>query len=127
MLYYACMDVFSALADPTRRSILEMLAGEGRLSASEIGERFPVSAPAISQHLKVLREANLVRVERRAQQRIYEINPEAMLEMEQWARNLRALLDERFDALDRVLEEQKKRIKIDEYASDLQEGHDGQD
>ena len=73
------MDMFSALAEPTRRSILEMLASEGRLSASEIADRFPVSAPAISQHLKVLREAKLVQVEKRAQQRIYEINPEAML------------------------------------------------
>jgi DNA-binding transcriptional ArsR family regulator len=128
MLYYPFMDVFSALADATRRSILEMLASEGRLSASEIGERFPVSAPAISQHLKVLREANLVRVERRAQQRIYEINPETMLAMEQWSRNLRELWDERFDRLDRVLEAEKRRA-MDEgaRASDLQEGNDGQD
>jgi DNA-binding transcriptional ArsR family regulator len=122
------MDVFSALSDPTRRSIIEMLAGEGRLSASEIAERFPVSAPAISQHLKVLREAKLVRVEKRAQQRIYEINPETVREMQDWAGRIRAQWDERFDELDRVLDaEKQKAVASQAPASDLQEDSDGQD
>jgi DNA-binding transcriptional ArsR family regulator len=129
-MYYKSMDVFSALAEPTRRNILEMLASRGRLSASEISDRFPVSAPAISQHLKVLREAKLVRVEKRAQQRIYEINPDAMLEMEQWARRLRELWDEQFDALDRVLEAEKQKALADREAGlpaagNLQEVNDG--
>ena len=120
------MDVFTALAEPTRRHIIEMLASQGRLSASEISGRFPVSAPAISQHLKVLREAKLVRMEKQAQQRIYRINPDAMLELEQWARKVRELWDERFDVLDRVLEEEKKKALLDqENARNSQEGHDG--
>ncbi len=123
------MDVFGALAEPTRRKIVEMLASQGRMAASEISDRFPVSAPAISQHLKVLRDAKLVRVERRGQQRIYEINPDAVLELEQWARKVRelqALWDERFDALDRVLEAEKQQaLANQEDASDLQEGNDG--
>jgi DNA-binding transcriptional ArsR family regulator len=119
------MDVFSALAEPTRRSIIEMLASQGRLSASEIADRFPVSAPAISQHLKVLREAKLVRVEKRAQQRIYQINPEALLELEHWAGKMREQWDEQFDALDRVLEAEKQKAIADlENASGLQEGND---
>jgi DNA-binding transcriptional ArsR family regulator len=80
------MDKFSALADPNRRLILEMLASSGQLAATEISDRFSVSPSAISQHLKVLREANLVRMEKRAQQRLYQINPETMGELEQWAR-----------------------------------------
>jgi len=52
-----------------------------------------------------------VRVEKRAQQRIYQVNPEAMHELEGWARQLRQLWDQRFDALDRVLEMEKKRLK----------------
>ena len=105
------MDIFQALADPTRRKIIEMLARDGQLSATEISDRFSVSPQAISQHLKVLREARLVQVVKRAQQRIYQVNPEAMLELEAWARQLRQLWDQRFDALDQVLEVEKKRLK----------------
>jgi DNA-binding transcriptional ArsR family regulator len=122
------MDAFTALADPTRRTIVELLASRGRLPASEIAGRFPVSAPAISQHLKVLREAGLVRVEKQAQQRIYRINRATMLEMEQWIRQVRELWDERFDALDRVLEAEKARQPAGyEDASNSQEDHRGKD
>ena len=107
------MDVFNALADPTRRKIIELLARSGQLSATEIYAQFQVSPPAISQHLKVLREAKLVLVEKRAQQRIYRINPDAMLELEDWARRLTQLWNERFDALDQVLESEKKKLKGD--------------
>jgi DNA-binding transcriptional ArsR family regulator len=55
MLYNAGMDAFSALADPTRRAIVELLAQRGELAAGEIAAHFSISAPAISQHLKVLR------------------------------------------------------------------------
>jgi len=103
------MDKFHALAEPTRRRIIELLAREGALSATEIGARFPVSAPAISQHLKVLREAGLVRVERRAQQRIYRINPAAMVEVEEWAQRVRRLWNRRFDALDALLREEQAK------------------
>ena len=64
MLYNRAMDIFTALAEPTRRTIVELLASSGPLSATEISEQFPVSPPAISQHLKVLREVKLVRVSR---------------------------------------------------------------
>ncbi len=103
------MDKFQALADPTRRKIVEQLAQHGRLSASEIAESFSITPQAISQHLKILREANLVQVERRAQQRIYRLNPEAMLELEEWTSRLRSLWERRFDALEKLLEEDEAR------------------
>ena len=103
------MDVFSALADPTRRKIIELLADGGQLPAAEIAAHFPISAPAISQHLKVLQQAGLVSVERRAQQRIYRLNPQAMLELEDWARRLRNLWNERFDALEILLEQEMRK------------------
>lgn len=103
------MDLFSALSDPTRRKIIETLARNGQLPATEISVQFSISPQAISQHLKVLRTANLVRVEKRAQQRIYRINPEAMLELEEWARQLRQLWSQRFDALDQLIEEEKRK------------------
>jgi DNA-binding transcriptional ArsR family regulator len=109
IIYNECMDKFSALADPTRRSIMEMLANSGELSASQISSNFTVSAPAISQHLKILRAAGLVTVEKRAQQRIYRVNPAAVQEMEAWMRDLRQVWNERFDALDELLRAEKNK------------------
>lgn len=103
------MDKFSALADPTRRHILEMLANSGQLTATEISDKFQVSPSAISQHLKVLREANLVQMEKRAQQRIYQINRDTMVEVEAWAKQLTQRWNERFEALDEVLEAEKEK------------------
>src|SRR4030042_635625 len=105
------MDIFYALADPTRRKILELLASRGELPAAEIYADFAVSHPAISQHLKVLREANLVRMEKHAQQRIYQINPETMLELEDWSRQLAQQWNQRLDALDELLKVEKEKIK----------------
>ncbi len=97
------MDHFSALADPTRRAILELLAQRGELPAGDIAAQFDVSAPAVSQHLKVLREAGLVRMERRAQQRIYRLNPEGMREIEVWVGHTRRIWQQRLDSLEAFL------------------------
>jgi DNA-binding transcriptional ArsR family regulator len=78
------MLAFSALADPTRLRIVEMLGNEGQLAANQISKRFFISPPAISQHLKVLREANLIHMEIKAQQRLYALNPDGLLEIENW-------------------------------------------
>jgi DNA-binding transcriptional ArsR family regulator len=102
------MDTFQALADPTRRHIIEMLADKGELSATDISNRFQVSPPAISQHLKVLREAKLVDMEKRAQQRIYTVNPATMSELEGWIKKLTKQWDERFDRLEKLLEKEVK-------------------
>jgi DNA-binding transcriptional ArsR family regulator len=104
------MDKFHALAEPTRRKIIELLARNGELSATAICDEFQVSPQAISQHLKVLREAGLVRIEKRAQQRIYRINPEALHEMEDWARQITEQWSQRFEVLDRLLEVEKRKL-----------------
>ncbi|WP_115994648.1 ArsR/SmtB family transcription factor [Cohnella lupini] len=114
------MDKFTAIADPTRRSIIEMLADQGQLTASEIYDHFQISPQAISQHLKVLREANFVLVEKRAQQRLYSMNPDAMVEVEQWARQYREIWSRRFEALDKVLKAQKGKA-----LTNRKEGNDG--
>ncbi len=106
------MDIFTALADPTRRKIIELLANHGQLTASQISGEFKMTPPAVSQHLKILREAKLVQMEKHAQQRIYRINPQAMLELEGWARQLMELWNQRLDALDAVLQAEKKKILI---------------
>src|SRR5437868_7057839 len=105
------MDTFSALADPTRRSIIEMLSASGQLSATDISRRFSVSPPAISQHLKILREVRLVQMEKRAQQRIYTVDATGIVEIEEWAGQMRRFWNERFDALDALLKEEMKKTR----------------
>ncbi len=103
------MDVFEALAAPTRREIIEMLASKGQLSATAIYAQFEASPPAISQHLKVLREAKLVEVEIRGQQRLYRIDPQGIEEIDQWSQKMTRLWNKRFDALEKVLANEKKK------------------
>src|SRR5438128_12331513 len=103
------MDMFVALADPTRRNILELLANSGELSATAIYEQFPVSPQAVSQHLKVLREAHLVEMEKRAQKHVYRLNPQTLAQFEAWVQHTQQRWSERFDALDTVLESEKKK------------------
>jgi DNA-binding transcriptional ArsR family regulator len=105
------MDTFTALAEPTRRKILERLSANGNMSATDIYRGFKSSPPAISQHLKVLREAKLVRVEKRAQQRIYYINPEPMKELEKWVQQFAVKLEDQHQRLDKILEIEKQRLK----------------
>lgn len=120
MVYYPAVDTFSALADHTRRDILELLAAKGELPASAIYDKFAVSHPAISQHLKVLRDAHLVNVEKKAQQRIYRVNPEPMVEVEQWLVQMTKVWNSRFDALEKVLtsELQKQRKEVKKHGRD---------
>ena len=101
--------LFYALADPTRREIVSLLANNGQLTSTNIYDNFTVSHPAISQHLKVLREANILQMEKRAQQHVYSINAGAMQELEAWAKQIVDLWDQRFEALDKVLAEEKKK------------------
>lgn len=105
------MDVFSALSDPTRRSIFEVIASNGKISATDISRQFDVSAPAVSQHLKVLLETNLVRVEKKAQQRLYQINAQPLLDLEDWIKKMTKIWDDRFSRLDQVLEIEKTKLK----------------
>ena len=96
------MDSLAALADPTRRRIVETLA-EGALSSGDIARRFSISAPAISQHLKTLRQARLVRVRAEAQRRIYELDIEGVDEMSAWIGQIRRHWATRLDALEAQL------------------------
>ena len=82
------MQAFAALGDPTRQRIVEML-GARELSSGEIARRFDMTAPAVSQHLKLLREAGLVRVRRDAQRRIYALDPAGLAELDAWLARFR--------------------------------------
>jgi DNA-binding transcriptional ArsR family regulator len=84
------MHGFAALADPTRRRIVEMLAAR-ELPAGEIARRFDMTAPAVSQHLKLLRDAGIVQVRRDAQRRIYALDPGGLAELDAWLARFRRL------------------------------------
>ena len=96
------MQALAALADPNRRRIVEMLAVKER-SAGEIAEKFKISAPAISQHLKVLREAGLVSVEVRGQQRIYRLDPAGLVAFDAWLSKVRRFWGRHLDILEQEL------------------------
>jgi DNA-binding transcriptional ArsR family regulator len=82
--------VLAALADPLRREIVELLA-DGEMGAGEIADRFPVTRPAVSRHLRVLREAGLVVSEIRAQRRVYRLERGPLAELDAWLERFRPL------------------------------------
>ena len=97
------MDLFQVLGDKTRRDIIKLLAKNGKMSASQISGKFNVSAPAVSQHLKVLQDFGFVDVEKKAQKRIYHFNPDPMHELRSWTREMMGLWDGRFGKFEEVL------------------------
>ena len=98
------MQVFEAIAQPTRREILALLA-EGELSAGAIAERFSVTQPAISQHLRVLREAGLVAQRQDGSRRIYRIRPEGLGDLHDF---LAEVLPSGLERLKRAAEEEER-------------------
>ena len=96
------MDIFAALSDPTRRAIVEFLA-QGEQSAGSITGAFALSAPAISQHLKALKQAELVTARVDGQRRIYSLNPQGLHALDGWLERTRRFWDARLDDLEREL------------------------
>lgn len=85
---YSSQAAFNALADPTRRAVLDLLR-RGSLPAGQIAREFPLSRPAISKHLRLLRRARLVRAHRTGRQRIFELNPEPLKSVDAWLSHYR--------------------------------------
>ena len=83
MVTYSPEATFSALADPTRRAVLDLLR-KGRQPAGQIAQAFPVSRPAISKHLRLLRRAHLVNEQREGRNRFYHLNPEPLRAVDSW-------------------------------------------
>jgi len=97
--------IFGALSDATRRGILAHVAREGELSVSELGEPHPISAPAISKHLRVLEEAGLIAREKQGRVRYCRINRDAMTAAAAWLEETRVFWEAQLDSLERYLEE----------------------
>jgi DNA-binding transcriptional ArsR family regulator len=93
------MEALAALADPTRRELLALLA-RGEVAAGALADGFPVSRPAISRHLRVLREAGLVTARADGKRRFYALDPRPLQEVDDWLAPYRDLWAQRLDALD---------------------------
>jgi DNA-binding transcriptional ArsR family regulator len=105
------MDTFSAVSHPTRRAILDLLVS-GEQPAGGLVTAFPaISQPAVSRHLRVLRNSELVDSRVQAQQRIYNLKPKALAKLDAWTAKYQAFWPERLDALEEHLfkEEQRRR------------------
>ena len=98
------MTAVEALAQPTRRQILDLLR-EGESPVGDLVERLDMSQPAVSKHLRVLREVGLVGVRADAQRRLYRVRPEPLAELDTWLAPYRALWSRSLDALERHLDE----------------------
>jgi DNA-binding transcriptional ArsR family regulator len=101
------MNTFAALADDTRREIIRLVAKSGELTSSEISQNFKMSSPAISQHLKILKEAKVLNMKKDAQKRVYSLNESGMDEMEKWLLDIKTLWNKRLDKLDKYLSKLK--------------------
>jgi DNA-binding transcriptional ArsR family regulator len=95
------------LAEPSRRRILDMLR-EGEQPVGELVERLDLTQPAVSKHLRVMKEAGLVEVRADAQRRLYRIRVEPLQELDAWLEPYRALWNERLDQLERHLERKRR-------------------
>jgi len=109
--YISAMDaVLQALADRSRRTVLEILRVHPA-TVGELADALPIARPGVSRHLRVLREAGLVDVRQEAQRRIYSLRPDALVEVDEWLANYRALWQHRLDALHTEIARGKKAQK----------------
>jgi len=95
-------DIFQVIADPTRRAILSLIAIQA-LTPNAMAEQFDMSRQAVSKHIKVLQECELVRPEQAGREIYYHLNPKKMKEIDKWLEPFRQMWEDRFDRLDKVL------------------------
>lgn len=101
-------DVFQAIADPTRRAIITLLA-VGAMTPNAIAEHFDSSRQAISKHIKILAECELLNQKQTGREIYYHFNPEKMKEVDVWMEQFRAMWESRFSQLDEILKNRKNQ------------------
>jgi DNA-binding transcriptional ArsR family regulator len=102
MALEARRDVFQAIADPTRRDILNLIAYKS-LNLNSIAEKFDMSRPAISQHIKILAECGLIMIREQGRERYCEVQAQKLSEVSDWLEPFRKLWETRFDKMDALL------------------------
>jgi DNA-binding transcriptional ArsR family regulator len=101
-------DVFQAIADPTRRAIIALLALQA-MTPNALANHFDSSRQAVSKHIKILTECELVQQKQAGREIYYHFNPEKMKEVDIWLEQFKAMWDDRFNQLDNLLKQNKKR------------------
>jgi DNA-binding transcriptional ArsR family regulator len=105
---YSRDHAFNALADPTRRAVLDLLRAGSR-PAGEIARAFPISRPAISKHLKILRRAHLVDEHRQGRHRFYQLNPEPLKTVDAWLEEYRRFWTANLESLKSFVESEYEK------------------
>ena len=95
-------DIFQAIADPTRREILVQLAYK-KMTPNSVADKFSISRQAVSKHIKILLECNLLNQEKVGREIYYDFNPEKMQDVDKWVEQFRKLWENKFDQLDNLL------------------------
>jgi DNA-binding transcriptional ArsR family regulator len=103
-------DIFQAIADPTRRAIITLIALQA-MTPNALAENFNTSRQAISKHLRILTECEIVKQEQQGREIYYSLEIDKMKEIDKWLEQFRQLWESRFNELDRVLETIKKKKK----------------
>ena len=101
-------DVFQAIADPNRRAIIGLLAQQ-KLSVNAVAEYFPISRPAVSRHIKILKECGLIVVRKQGRERYCEARLDRLNEVAEWVEQSRKEWNQRLDRLDEYLSELQKK------------------
>ncbi len=103
-------DIFQAIADPTRRAIILLLAAQA-MTPNAIAEEFHTSRQAVSKHIQILAECDLVKQEQKGREIYYSINANKMKEVDQWIAQFKKIWETQFNQLDKVLLKLKKTMK----------------
>ena len=103
-------DIFQAIADPTRRAIILLLTA-GTMTPNALAEHFNSSRQAVSRHLQILTECEVVKQEQQGREIYYQLNADKMKDIDKWLEQFKQLMAKRFDQLDTVLEQLKSKIK----------------
>lgn len=103
-------DVFQAIADPTRRAILVLIASQA-MTPNALAEHFDSSRQAVSKHIQILTECELVKQEQKGREIYYHINANKVKEIDKWVEQFRKILETQFSQLDKVLLNMKNKLK----------------
>ncbi len=101
-------DIFQAIADPTRREIIDLLAHQ-TMPVNDVADRFDISRPAVSRHIRILHECGLVVIKKEGRKRYCRADTRKLMEVIEWAQRYRKFWNERLDALEALLADENKK------------------